>query len=439
MYFSKHNILSKIAGSNDFILVNILSGNADIINSEEANAIEKGIFPNENEFIEKGYLIDPEEEQKLFRKRYLEFIDNRENDEVQLFFVSEYACNFGCLYCYQDEYVHQNSSFNKEVIDAFYNFIYARFDNRRKYITLFGGEPLLPGDHRKKLINYFIEKSALKEIDVAVVTNGYHLADYLPILKKTQIREIQVTLDGTEEVHNKRRPLKNGHSTFRQIVEGIDLALQENMPVNLRVVVDKQNIGNLPELARFAIDKGWTANPLFKTQLGRNYELHHCQAGNQKLFTRINLYEQLYDLILNHPHILEFHKPAFSISRFLYEEGKLPFPLFDSCPGAKTEWAFDHTGKIFACTATVGKSGEELGTYHPHISMDETKISEWEDRDILSIPACKDCPVQLACGGGCAAVAKNKSGHIHSPDCRPVRELIGLGTGLYFNSYSNVY
>lgn len=436
MYFSRHNILSRIAGSNDYILVNILTGSADILTSEEAGAIEKGIFTSEKEFIKKGYLIEPEEEEKLFRQKYLEFIDNRENDEIQLFFVPDYACNFGCSYCYQDEYAYPNALLNEDVIDAFYSFIDDRFNNRRKYITLFGGEPLLPGEHRKKLIRYFTEKSIERQTDLAVVTNGYLLEEYLPILKNARIREIQVTLDGTEKIHNQRRPLKNGDPTFKQIVEGIDRVLKENIPLNLRVVVDKHNIDNLQELARFAIDKGWTAHPLFKSQLGRNYELHHCQAGSQKLFSRVTLYEQLYELIRVYPHILEFHKPAFSISKFLHEEGKLPFPLFDSCPGTKTEWAFDYTGKIFACTATVGKSGEELGRFYPEIWLDDDKISEWEDRDILSISACKDCPVQLACGGGCAAVAKNKSGSIHAPDCRPARELIGLGTGLYFKSYS---
>ena len=225
MYFSRHNILSGIAGSSDFILVNILTGNADILTSEEAAAIDKGIFPDEKEFIDKGYLIEPEEEEKLFRQKYLEFIDNRENDEVQLFFVPHYACNFGCLYCYQDEYAYPVKLLNKDVIDAFYNFIDDRFKNRRKYITLFGGEPLLPGENRKKLISYFVDKSVQRQIDLAVVTNGYLVAEYLPVFKKARIREIQVTLDGTEEVHDKRRPLKNGGPTFRQIVNGIDIML----------------------------------------------------------------------------------------------------------------------------------------------------------------------------------------------------------------------
>ena len=56
---------------------------------------------------------------------------------------------------------------------------------------------------------------------------------------------------------------------------------------------------------------------------------------------------------------------------------------------------------------------------------------DWEDRDVTSIPECRTCSLQLACGGGCASVAKNRSGKILAPDCRPVRELMELGFSLY--------
>jgi hypothetical protein len=38
----------------------------------------------------------------------------------------------------------------------------------------------------------------------------------------------------------------------------------------------------------------------------------------------------------------------------------------------------------------------------------------------------------LSCGGGCSSVAKNKTGNICSPDCRPIKELLELGFSAYF-------
>ena len=52
---------------------------------------------------------------------------------------------------------------------------------------------------------------------------------------------------------------------------------------------------------------------------------------------------------------------------------------------------------------------------------------------MTAIAACKTCELRLACGGGCASVAFNKTGDVQTPDCRPVKELLGLGISLYFD------
>lgn len=431
MEYSKHNIFSKIAGSEAYYLVNPLSRQADILDPEEARNYKDGLPLNRDEYIEKGYLVDPLEEEKRFRKEYLHFIDERDSDEVQLFFTPWYSCNFSCSYCFQDEYTNPRDQVNEQVIDAFFNYVDHTFANRRKYITLFGGEPFLNSPSKKESIRKVFEEAGKRKLEMAVVTNGYHVLDYVDVMKHARIREVQVTVDGTKEVHDSRRMLRGGKGSFERIVEGVDELLAKGIPVNMRMIVDKDNVQNLPELARFAIEKGWTGNPLFKTALGRNYELHHCQTYQTRLFSRIEMYQEIYELVLEHPEILEFHKPAFSISKFIFENGEMPQPLFDSCSGAKTEWAFDYTGRIYSCTATVGNVGDELGTFYPKVELNEALIEEWEDRDVIAIEACNNCPVQLACGGGCAAIAKSRTGKLHAPDCRPVKGLLELGIGLY--------
>ncbi len=441
MIFSKHNIFSKIKDSENFFIVNLLTGNADILSPKEAQKIQE-ISNNtvlvENDFIsdlsEKGYWVDEKEENKLYKKKYLDFLDMREDDEIQLFFVPNYSCNFACSYCYQDEYAPTNGTLTNEIIDSFFSYIQKEFAGRRKYITIFGGEPLMNSAKQKENISYLVDQANQSNLDLSFVTNGYSLVDYIDILKKGKVREIQITLDGTADVHNTRRILKGGTGTFDKIVEGIDACISNKITVNLRMVIDKENMDNLPELAQFAIDKGWTTSPYFKTQIGRNYELHHCQSAPDKLFSRVSLYETLYELIKQNPHIIEFYKPAYSISKFLSENGELPDPLFDSCPACKTEWAFDYTGQIYSCTATVGKSDEVLGTFYPQVTRKEEMINEWEKRDVVSIPECKDCAVQLACGGGCGSVAKNKTGKICSTDCRPVKDLLELGFASYLEN-----
>jgi uncharacterized protein len=232
-------------------------------------------------------------------------------------------------------------------------------------------------------------------------------------------------------MHDKRRSLKGGGKTFDPVVAGIDACLAAGISVNLRTVVDKENLEDFAQLAHFAIDKGWTEHALFKTQIGRNYELHHCQTANSRLYTRLSLWEDLAKLIDRDPEVLRFYRPAFSVSKFLFDEGRLPDPLFDSCPATKTEWAFDSTGTIYPCTANVGKSGEAIGTFFPSRSLNQGAVDEWSGRDVTAISGCSTCSQQLACGGGCGAVSKNQAGTVRAPDCRPVKELLGLGCALY--------
>ncbi len=440
MIKSKHNIVSKVQDSDQFYAVNLLSGNADILSEAEAKILMSENIEQVADaelmqgLTEKGYLVGLGDENKHYRNRYFDFVDQREEEEVQLFFVPNYSCNFSCSYCYQDEYTNPHLSATPELIDAFFQYIRKELANRRKYLTIFGGEPLLNTPHQRSIIALLVEKANEMAIDICVVTNGYYLENYIDLLSKGKIREIQITLDGTKKIHDQRRFLKGGSPTFEPIVRGIDAALAAGFPVNLRMVIDKQNIENLPELATFAIEKGWTSNPLFKTQIGRNYELHHCQSTPDQLFTRISLFRKIFELTEQFPHILAFYKPSYSVAKYLSEHGELPDPLFDACPACKSEWAFDYTGRIYSCTATVGKEEEALGTFYPEVTKNEQLIHQWASRDVTSIEECRNCSVQLACGGGCGSVAKNKNGSILSPDCRPVKELLEIGFKAYFNS-----
>jgi uncharacterized protein len=432
--FSRYNLFAQLRDSEDHFIANLLTGSADLLTGEEAARVRSGNLGGlETAFREKGYLADPE--QALFHREYREFLRRREQEEVQLFFVPRYSCNFACSYCYQSGYGADTRPLRREVAGAFFDYVAGTFKGRRAYVTLFGGEPLMPGSQARESLAWLIARAAEQGMSLALVTNGYHLADYLDLLRPQQFREIQVTLDGTREVHDRRRPLRDrrpgGPGTFDRITAGVGRALEQGHTVNLRVVLDRENMPGLPGLARFAAERGWSGSGRFKTQLGRNYELHACQADRRRLYDRASFYGELYRLMRAHPEVVEFHRPAFSFSRFLFENGELPRPLFDACPACKTEWAFDHTGAIYPCTATVGKQEEALGRFYPEARLDHRKVQRWRRRDITTIPRCRDCPVSLTCGGGCGAVAGGGTGDILAPDCRPELELAAMGLSLY--------
>ena len=142
MEFSKYNIFGRIKDSDEYYIVNLLSGNADILGQDKAKEILEKRYTGIEEYAAKGYLVDPDEERSVYTRRYREFVAKRSCEEIQLFFVPWYDCNFSCSYCYQGGYGAEDTALAPEAVDSFYGYIESEFHERRKYVTIFGGEPL---------------------------------------------------------------------------------------------------------------------------------------------------------------------------------------------------------------------------------------------------------------------------------------------------------
>ncbi|HRG76935.1 MAG TPA: radical SAM protein [Leptospiraceae bacterium] len=446
MILSKHTFLADRINSDDALILNYLSGSIDKIEKKELEELKNRISLNDwdnyhlgDYMLERGYLYSNKEvEEDKINEKYLEFMEEYEKTATQLIFSTSYICNFSCVYCFQEEYNQNSKTLNNEITDKFFNYIDKKFSNEPGgvYITLFGGEPLLGGEKHKNHIMYFLSRAVKSNIPVAIVTNGYELKNYIHDFKSlgANIKEIQVTVDGDRENHNSRRFTRSKETTFDTIMEGVDLALKNGYRINLRSILDKRNIASLVKLAEYCEEKGFLDYPSshFETSIGRNYELHSCQDTKQ-LFSRYDMWLEYFKLSEEFPILKKYHKPGFHGMRMLAESGELPVPIFDSCPACKKEWAFDANGGIYSCTATVGVSKYQLGNYfEKDTPLNQEKVLEWQTRDVLTMEECKDCSVSLSCGGGCATIAANENnGKIHSTNCRPVKELVGIGLEYY--------
>ena len=438
-YKSKYTLL--LEGG---LLVNYLTGSMDQLDAEEAADLQKRFasgnwdaYGQVGYLLERGYLFkDQAEEDDWIQRKFLEFQDEYDKTPVQIIFSPTYSCNLACVYCFQEEYNNGTGRLTAEVTDAFFRYVDRQFIGEvvKPYITLFGGEPLMAGDKYQQNLLYFLEQARDGDYEITIVTNGYELSDWLPLIKERNIRikEIQVSLDGNPVLHDRRRIKKDGGPTFAKITDGIDQALKMGYRINLRPIVDKRNMDGLPALAEYCQSRGWLDYPTqqFETTLGRNYELHSCQ-NVEALYTRVEMWQEYAALAKENPILKKFHFPQFHGMRYLKENGNLPFPVFDSCPAGKKEWAYDAGGGIYGCTASVGVEKYRLGNFLTGEITDAAQVDEWQSRDVLAMDSCRDCPVSLSCGGGCGVLAANKSGEILSPDCRPVSELVKIGVEYY--------
>lgn len=428
MYWSKYNVV--IPHGDKYALINPLAGSFDIADKDEIQALRDGIADMDlmDYAVSRGYIYDDEQQEKAaLDAAYGEFQDIMATSQTQVLLIPTYDCNFSCIYCYESGVAGRSGIISREAVDAFFDDMEHRLGDEavRPYITLFGGEPLLNRPGQKDIIAYIIDKAADNAYEIAVVTNGYYLADYLDILSRAHIREIQVTLDGPPEVHNRRRRLKGGQDSFDTIMEGIAAAIDKGMPINLRVVTDKDNINDLPRLADILEHRGWLDLPpeRFKVQIGRNYDPFNCFGNNDSLMDRAQLWADYTELSHQYPILKKFHQPEFKGLKQAIETGSMYAPTFDTCPAGKKEWVYDLYGDIYGCTAASGREEYKLGTYFPESKIFEDRLEPWRRRDILHIEQCASCPVGMVCGGGCGVMAHQRSGEVLAPDCEPIADI----------------
>lgn len=445
MILAKNNIIVKIEKSSpqSYAILNPVTGSFDMMGEREnqwLKDISKGDRPDaefENYLLERGYAyIDRNSHDAAIETAYKEFNEEIARTQVQLMLIPTYGCNLSCTYCYQHGIDDKPVLITKETADAFFNYARETFGDRtpKPFITLFGGEPLVNSKAQREIIGYIIDRCAAEGYEVAAVTNGYDFVNFVDMLKKVKVKEIQFTLDGSKEIHDARPATANKKGTFDQVAAGIGAAVDNGIPVNLRSVVDLENIRDLVNLAEYLDSKGWLDLPpeLFKTQLGRNYELFECYAKPQHLMTEVKLWGRFAELSKEYPILAKFHRPDFKGMRRIVDTGELYMATFDTCPAAKSEWVFDLDGNIYGCTASCGREEYLLGTYWPEVRLNQDVISTWQKRDVKHITKCASCAYDVICGGGCGVVAANRdSGNILAPDCRPIQELLEIGVNYY--------
>jgi uncharacterized protein len=445
MIIAKNNIIVKLDKKDpvEYAILNPVAGSFDLMDESEyrlyCNLEEGKTIPNEmtDDLIERGYLYRNEQElERSNQEAFGEFQKEIEDAQIQLMLIPSYSCNLACTYCFQHGIDGRPSLITKDAVDGFFEYIKNEFKDARKrpFITLFGGEPLMNSKAHREVIEYIVDRCAEGDYELSAVTNGYDFAEYAELLNKVRIKEIQFTLDGTQAVHDKRRKTANDKGSFDRVIAGMEQAILHGMPVNLRTVTDKENIGDLVNLAQLLDEKGWLDLPkeLFKTQIGRNYELFECYEKPEHLFTQVELWAHVAKLAETYPVMKKFHRPDFMGLRYLVETGEMYLPSFDTCPAAKTEWVFDLYGDIYGCTASCGREDFKLGTYWPIVQKNEAVIQNWKNRNVTNIEKCKSCKYDVICGGGCGVVAANRNGgKILSPDCRPIQELYDIGLNFY--------
>jgi uncharacterized protein len=332
--------------------------------------------------------------------------------------IPTHACNLACKYCYQGHGDILRNTMNEEIIQKTFAFITKKAEGfKRLSLTLYGGEPLLFPDITFKIlekVNEFVKKNNM-EFLCKMATNGTLLTEEIAETLNKYDCNVQLTLAGAKDLHNKRRIDKKGNGTYDSVVETISLLKERGTKFHVRVDVDEDNCGSIDVLLDDLKERELGGIFIVFSSIERDtcYTKMEYDASKAGLASLAHLSKMAYDK--------GFKTNPIHIYNFVQGCGALQDNFF----------TIDPKGDVYKCYAAPYYSEHRLGTINDegeltHINYDA--YCKWTLRDPLSIEECQTCKFAPICGGGCAMAAYKRNGDINFPGCekRDMGEIIRM-------------
>lgn len=250
--FMKYCLITDI--DNGTLIFNGLTRSLVFLNSEEIGSIGN---INDYEFLYKNYFLVPEDfnEQEItdsIREKLKKPIDSVYLDHPQSFTIlTTTKCNARCFYCYElksKKKHHMTEETAKKVGEYI-----SKVADRGKRINMhwFGGEPMF----NMKVIDIItqIVRDSGQNFTTTFTSNGY-LFDKDLVLKAKNVWntvEMQITIDGTEDVYNKvKNYIHKDTNPYKRVLNNIAMLLNNGIRISIRMNLDFHNAENLKELAK---------------------------------------------------------------------------------------------------------------------------------------------------------------------------------------------
>lgn len=320
------------------------------------------------------------------------------NNALNITIAPTSDCNFRCTYCYEKNVI-RSSYITNEVMEGLKRMVDDWIPHIKNFsVTWYGGEPLLCVNEIHSLSQYFIQEcdSHNVEYSAGIVTNGYLLSrKTVEILNQAKVTFYQVTLDGSKENHNKRRPLANGDETYDVILNNL-LELADILPnISIRVNVDKDNYQAADDIYDLIVKNG--LQDKYETYLGRI----------------------LNDTNDPHLELVCFNSAEFALSDLKYTKNhndekymsKYPHLIGNYC-GADSICSFviDSDGMLYKCWNEVGQPKFAIGSilnnkFEGNLELQNNYLQFDPTNDVK----CSNCNILPICMGGCPYQRINRS------------------------------
>lgn len=171
-------------------------------------------------------------------------------------------CNLDCSYCYylEKESLYANTAkhfMSEELLERFIK-DYLRSQTKAEVLfTWHGGEALMrPIKFYQKALDLQKKYGGDRPIDNSIQTNGVLLTDEWCEFFKRNNFLVGISIDGPQEFHDKYRRTKQGHSSFDQVMRGVELLKKHQVEFNAMAVINSDNVKHPLEVYNFFKEVG---------------------------------------------------------------------------------------------------------------------------------------------------------------------------------------
>lgn len=359
------------------------------------------------EFIDKmiryKVLVDDDFQTRKFR----EIEDYR---PTGILILPTYNCNLRCSYCYASSDCDNkllDINIAKKAIDFIVN--NAVIKNVKSINIGFhgGGEPLLIENipFINDCVSYSREicyKDNIKP-NFNVVTNGttLHKLD-LDWLKNT-FNNINISLDGPEDIQNSQRPKDDGSPSHAEVLLGVKLLEDNKIHYGIRATITKESVHRMVEIykhfSEISTNNSFHLEPLF--ECGR-CETTKMESPDRRVFA---------------DNLLKTIQYAESIGkRVRYSGGDIKKINNTFCGGAGRNFFLTPDGYVTTCLEECRPISPEdnpfiIGKYTDgEFNFNYDKINFLKLRTIENIEDCKDCYSKYSCSGDCLSKVLKQTG-----------------------------
>ena len=148
------------------------------------------------------------------------------------------ACNLRCVYCYQGHTPRRMTSEVQKGVQRLLERLVGERELERLHLDWYGGEPLAAWHVIESIATRAVElaESTGTRLTMSMTTNGTLLTqERFRKLTEWGCRDYQITVDGPESEHDRRRVTAGGEGSFRKIWSA--LTMMQRSTADFRVVV----------------------------------------------------------------------------------------------------------------------------------------------------------------------------------------------------------